>query len=332
MSSARFLAEVLKQQIRVRFASEAFAVAGSQFAKGSLLITRAANQSAGNNLEAIIRKAATMAEISYTPIASGFVEKGFDLGSESVRVMGAPRVAVLAGQQVSSLAMGEVWNFFDNQLQYPISIVLADDINLATLGKIDVLIMPDGNYNILNDRTGSEMLKNWVQAGGKIIALQDAVQQMAKGDWGFRLKPETEKTDDKKGEIKTDYSSIQKYGDRERSVLSNSSPGSIFRVELDNTHPLAFGYGMEYFTLKQDAIIYDFIKEGGWNVGIIRKNAYVSGFTGAKAKERLKDGLLFGVLEIGRGSVVLMADDPLFRNFWENGKLLFCNAVFMVGQ
>jgi len=25
-------------------------------------------------------------------------------------------------------------------------------------------------------------------------------------------------------------------------------------------------------------------------------------------------------------------DDPIFRSFWENGKLLFSNAVFMVGE
>ena len=35
---------------------------------------------------------------------------------------------------------------------------------------------------------------------------------------------------------------------------------------------------------------------------------------------------------IGRGSVIYMVDDPLFRSFWENGKLLFSNAVFIVGQ
>jgi hypothetical protein len=332
MNSARFLAEVLKQRIRVRFASETFSVGGKQFERGSLLITRAANQSAGNNLEAIIRKAATSAEISYTPVATGFVEKGFDLGSESVRVMSTPRVAVLAGEQVSSLAMGEVWNFFDNQLQYPLSIMLADDINLATLGKVDVLIMADGNYKMLDDRVSSDMLKNWVQAGGKIIAMENAVQQLAKGDWGFHKKSEEEKPEDKKAEPKVDYSLLEKYGDRERSELSNSSIGSIFRVELDNTHPLAYGYGSEYFTLKTDAGIYDFIRDNGWNVGIIRKNAYVSGFTGTKAKEKLKDGMLFGVLELGKGTVVLMADNPIFRNFWENGKLLFCNAVFMVGQ
>jgi len=38
------------------------------------------------------------------------------------------------------------------------------------------------------------------------------------------------------------------------------------------------------------------------------------------------------VQTLGRGTVVYMADDPVFRSFWENGKLLLGNAVFMVGQ
>jgi len=35
---------------------------------------------------------------------------------------------------------------------------------------------------------------------------------------------------------------------------------------------------------------------------------------------------------MGGGSVVYLSDNPLFRNFWENGKLLFTNAVFLAGQ
>jgi len=27
-----------------------------------------------------------------------------------------------------------------------------------------------------------------------------------------------------------------------------------------------------------------------------------------------------------------LADDPVFRAFWENGKLLLGNAIFLVGQ
>ena len=106
----------------------------------------------------------------------------------------------------------------------------------------------------------------------------------------------------------------------------------MFKVELDNTHPLAYGYATSYYTLKLDGNIYDFFKEGGWNVGVIKKNNEVAGFVGAKVKEKLKDALLFGVQQMGSGTVTYLADNVLFRNFWENGKLMFCNAVFFVGQ
>jgi hypothetical protein len=71
---------------------------------------------------------------------------------------------------------------------------------------------------------------------------------------------------------------------------------------------------------------------GSWNVGVLKKDSQVLGFVGAKLKNNLKDGLLFGVQSMGKGSICYLADNVLFRNFWENGKLLFCNAVFLVGQ
>jgi len=38
------------------------------------------------------------------------------------------------------------------------------------------------------------------------------------------------------------------------------------------------------------------------------------------------------VLEMGSGEIVFFADDPIFRSFWENGKLMLANAIFLVGQ
>ena len=74
------------------------------------------------------------------------------------------------------------------------------------------------------------------------------------------------------------------------------------------------------------------MKEGGWNVGVIKKDKPVAGFVGYQLKDKLKDALVFGVESFGRGSITYLADDVLFRSFWENGKLMFCNAVFLVGQ
>jgi hypothetical protein len=58
----------------------------------------------------------------------------------------------------------------------------------------------------------------------------------------------------------------------------------------------------------------------------------VSGFVGSAVKNKLNDELVFGVQDMGAGEIVYLADDLMFRSFWENGKLMFCNAVFMVGQ
>ena len=70
----------------------------------------------------------------------------------------------------------------------------------------------------------------------------------------------------------------------------------------------------------------------GWNVGVLKKDDPVSGFVGSKARDRIKDGTGIGVVNLGNGSVTFFADNPVFRAFWENGKLMLCNAVFLVGQ
>ena len=100
---------------------------------------------------------------------------------------------------------------------------------------------------------------------------------------------------------------------------------------MDSTHPLAFGYGPNYFSLKLSTGSYDYLDDG-WNVGVAKAGAHTSGFVGYKAKEKLSNTLTFGVQSMGRGSIVYMVDNPLFRAFWHNGKLLFGNAVFLVGN
>jgi hypothetical protein len=329
LNSARFLATLLRNGVKVRFAEQPFRVGANEFEKGSLIVTRAANFAQGKNLESLVYAAADSSLIPATAIPSGFVDKGFDLGSDRVRFIHPPKIALLSGSDVSATAMGEIWHFFDQQLNYPVTLINTEDFGRINPSDFNVLIVPDGYYSLFSTKETNDQLKDWVRRGGKIIALEGAVAQMSRSDWGFKIKGSG---DDKKEEPhKDDYTLLKKYENRERDYLVNSIPGSIFKVELDNSHPLAFGYGGSYYTLKQDDNIYEFLKDG-WNVGVIKKDNYISGFAGSKVREKLKDGTLFGVLDMGRGNVVFLADTPMFRSFWENGKLLFCNAVFMVGQ
>ena len=100
---------------------------------------------------------------------------------------------------------------------------------------------------------------------------------------------------------------------------------------MDDTHPIGYGSNGVYFDLKQDIVLYEPSNEA-WNVGAIKKDSYMAGFAGVKAKAAIQEGVVLGVKEIGQGKFIYMADDPIFRNFWETGKLVLANAVFFNGK
>lgn len=324
IKSVKFLSQLLKQGIKVRFSEKPFSYNQKQYDRGTLIVLQKANPA---NLQTTLNDLAAKNDVEVDGVSSGFMDKGPDFGSSDVRSIRIPKVALLTGEQTSSGSAGEVWHLFEQQLDYPLTLINAGDLSRTSLKNYNVLIVPDGSYRNLTDKNVTDKLKEFVNSGGTMIAMENAVQKLSSGDWGIKLKEDKE---DKKDD-KIDYSLLKKYENRDRDELNNSIPGAIYKVQLDETHPLAFGYSSTYYTLKQDPNVYEFLKEG-WNVGIIKKDSYVTGFAGSKVKSQLKDGLLFGVLPMGSGSVVLLAEDPLFRLFWENGKMLFSNAVFLLGQ
>jgi hypothetical protein len=267
-----------------------------------------------------------------TAVNGGFMDTGFDFGSDKVHLIKKVNVALLTGKGINPNAAGEVWHLFEQQMDYPITLINAEEVDGSALKNIDVLIMPDGNYRFLKDKDAAAEIKVWVQQGGRIIAIDGAASQIAKAEWGLKLKKDDD--EDKKDDKKDDrdvYNSLKRFENRERDGIANNIPGAIYKVELDNSHPLAFGYGNNYYSLKLGSDLYEFMKDG-WNVGVIKKENQVSGFVGSKTREKIKDGTAIGVMPMGNGSIVFFADDPIFRNFWENGKMMLANAVFLVGQ
>jgi hypothetical protein len=266
-------------------------------------------------------------QVVITPVESGMVDKGHDFGSSTIRPIKGRRIALLTGDQVSPGAAGEVWYYFEQELNYPVTLINSRNAASLNWNNYDLVILPDGNYPFLSDKTEAEGLRSWINGGGQLIALEGAVGQLAKLDWSI-LKLKKKDT----VEPKESYEVLRSYEDRERAAIPQSVPGSILRVELDHSHPLAFGLSEYYYTLKNSDVVYEFIKEGGWNVGVLKKVRQVGGFSGSKIQGRLQDGLLFGTQDIGQGTITYLTDDVLFRAFWEQGKQMFANAVFLVGQ
>jgi len=324
VADVKFLAELLSKNIKVRYSEIPFESGGNRFNAGSLIIARNGNSSLNGGFEKVVTEIASKAGIALQPISSAFVDKGADLGSDKVRYIRKPKVVVVSGEAASSLAFGEIWHFFEQQINYPVSVVRSQDLSRIDWSGIDVLILPNGNYTDL----GNDKMMQWIRSGGKLIAMDASVSQLV-GVKGFDIKNKEEaKKDDKDIDP---YKMLKSYENRERESIQSNIPGAIYRVHLDNTHPLAFGFPDFYYTLKLDDMVYQYMSDG-WNVGVIKKDNYVTGFVGSQIRKKLTDGLIFGVQDIGNGSVVYLADDPLFRSFWENGKLLFSNAVFMVGH
>ncbi len=325
VQSVKLVSQLLQKGIKLRYSEEPFQAAGQQFERGSVIVLKTSNRYYAG-LWDTVRQVANRAAVQLTPVTSGWVEKGYDFGSSRVRPLGDKKVALLTGEGVSPYASGEIWHFFDQQLNHPLTLINVADLNRVDWKSFDVLIMPDGNYRFLSDKAAVESFKNWIQGGGNVVALEGAVAQLARQDWTINAKKEDS------NDLKNPYEYLRRYENRERDYIPGTTPGSIYKVALDNSHPLAFGYPDHYYTLKMDDRIYDFIKEGGWNVGVLKKGRQVAGFVGSKLADRLQDGMLFGVQEIGSGNITYLTDDVLFRNFWENGKLMLCNAVFLVGQ
>ena len=324
VNDVKLLAALLKNGIKVRYSEVPFQAGGKKYARGTLLITRAGNDRGDFDQQVVQIAAACHHEL--VPLTSGFVENGEDLGSVFVRYIRPPRVMLIAGEGVSAEAMGEVWHFFEQQIGYPVTLVKYKDLPRVKIDDFDVAIFPDGDYQDFP----SDRLQGWISNGGKLIAMENAVAQLVDRH-GFDIKKKDEKKDDK-ADDKNKPATISVYGERDKDALRTSVPGAIYRIDLDNTHPLGYGLGKDYYTLKLSDDIYDFLGTDDWNVGTVKKDNYLAGFVGQKSKDKIKDGMLVGVQPMGRGSVVYLVDDPIFRAFWENGKLLFGNAVFMVGQ
>ena len=328
LQDLQFLSDLLNQKINIRYSEKTFTADGQQYAPGTLIITRTGNERMGDQFDVVIKTAAEKAGVQITPTRTGFVTSGSDFGSGSVRYLKKPKVAVLAGAGISSTGFGEIWHFFEQQIHYPVTVLDAPSLSRVAWSDVDVLIMPGGYYvDILPDRT-LNLVRDWVRGGGKLIAMESATNFLAgKKDFALTLKKNTDSADVKKDP----YKLLKSYGESERSAITQLVQGSVYRVTLDNTHPLAYGYGNTYYALIQDVINYQFMTNG-WNVGVLKKDIYTSGFVGAQARKKLQDTLVLGHQQLGHGDIVYMADNPLFRAFWHNGKLLFGNAVFMVGQ
>lgn len=331
MTSVATVSQLSVSKVQMRVLSKDVEVDGQKFGAGSALITKADNKKLGDKLLQYINEAYQEYGTSIHPLATGFATSGPDLGSNRNPLMKRPKVLAIGGEGTNVNAFGQIKWYFDRVIDYPLSVVDINRLGRTDLNRYNTIILPDGWYRIPSGVLSK--LSTWVSQGGKLIAIGSANRNLMDQD-GFGLKKyatDSEKSAEKSKNKAADLAArYNHYSEQERLAISNYVPGAIFELDVDSSHPLGYGLGDTYFSLRTSSTTLP-VLVGAENVIIHPKEPKgVIGFAGNKIRERLNDSAAFLVESKGRGNVIYMADNPLFRGFWYNGLFLFSNALFLV--
>jgi hypothetical protein len=322
MAHAKFLSQLLQHGIEVKAATKSFEIENETHPAGSLVITRTNNQQ--KNLDSLLIAIADTHQLKLITTSTSFSNSGTDFGSPDIKKVHPQRIAVLRGEGISTLSYGAIWYFFEQELKYPIISIPTENFSKIDLSNYDVLILPNGRYSSVLNEKNLETLSAWVKKGGKTIAMGGALSSFIdQQEFGLE-----------KFQTKEDSSTVDftPYAQRKLEQTKNNITGAIFKIKVDDTHPLAFGYSDQYYTLKTSAVAYPYLKKG-YNVAYLDNTSErVSGFVGEKAAKEVQNSLVFGEFPLGKGSMIYMVDEVTFRSFWENGKLFLANALFMVNN
>jgi hypothetical protein len=321
----KFIAALLKRNIKIRYSIKPFTINVTTFNRGSLIITRGDNKHLEISFDKIVTEEANRCMVRLTSSATGLVDSGKDFGSGYSPLMKKNSVALLCGEGTSSGSVGELWYFFERELEYPVTLINTSNAEEVDFSDYDVLLLTSGAYSNLKDT-----IVDYVKQGGRVIAFENAISVFASEKTTSLFKSiETRNAEQKAAEKKEksdDPSLLKKFENERRYTLSERSAGSIYKVNLDSTNPYVFGLGNEWFILKRNSG-YPFLSAGS-NIGYIFDKDPVSGFAGYKFKEKIKNTLVIGSEKIGAGEVIYITDNPYFRAFWKSGRVLLGNVVF----
>jgi Zinc carboxypeptidase len=288
---------------------------------GTVFVLRGENRHLGADFDKAVIKILTQEKAAYTTIESGYSVKGPDLGSDWMQPVRDPKVAVAFGPEVDHNAYGAVWFYLEKELHQPFRAVAAADLGTADLSSFNTLILTDQDNGYEIDSAAAAHIKAWVQGGGRLVLLGSAIRPFV-GQDGFDIK--VKKAEDPKSD-ETHFHHPH-FCDAYRNSQSTNVPGSVLIAKMDSSHPIISGIN-RYATLKTSARTYQFsadLEQPLW----LDAEPIMYGFVGSKVKGSLGETPVLTIQSMGSGQVVHMTDNPLFRCFWYQGKVLMNNVLY----
>jgi hypothetical protein len=273
--------------------------------------------------------------------STGLTEKGIDLGSNYVRPLLKPSIAVVTGDPVDPNDYGELWYMFDQEYGIPFTALSARTIGNVRLDKYSVIVLPNArNYGDVLDSADVGKLKNWVREGGILVGIEGGAQFMTRKRSGLTPamletdKKEEEKSKEEKERQKAleEQAKRQSLFEKEQSDRRQRIPGTIFKALIDTTHPIGFGYGRETFVFKGNNPTFQLSEAGHTVARFSTDTTSASGYAPLDRTKRIADSGFILDFRVGSGRVVMFAENITFRMFWKGHQRLLMNAFFFLPQ
>jgi len=319
------LVDFLAEGGRAYAQPDTFRLAGTLYPQGTLFLPRGRNDELGKK----VRDAGLAPHL--VPVATGLTETGLDLGTGSAGFVTLPKVGVVAGEGVSSTSYGAHWFFLEQTLGLPFHAINLSSLGNVDLTDFDVLVFPEGRgmQRVLGER-GSTALEEWVRAGGTLVAVGSSAEAMGRDLGELKLRSAEEDELEKDEEL---AKALRTREERKDDRWAQAVPGTILKASLDGGHPLAAGGSAdglvdEMFVLSRGRAFEP--SDGFESVVFFPQDLQkISGVISDENLDRLGQSTWLAQVGVGRGSLILFVEDPLFRMFWYSGFQLYANALLM---
>jgi hypothetical protein len=295
----------------------------TDFGAGAIVIPVAGQKLPADSLVSLLVRVGQQTGVTFTSVATGFNAKGIDLGSNNIKSLRKPEVALVVGPGVNPSEAGEVWFLLNDHLNLPVTKIDLSNLGRADWSRYNTVVLVGGQYNGI-DKSVVGRLKGWVENGGTLITTKTASEWAIKQGLTRENLLAVSKPDTTKG---TDRSDFGRVAEQEGA---QAVAGSIYTADLDITHPIGFGLtDRRIFVFRNGTT---FLKSGSSRYNTVVRygaNPLVSGYVSKGNLKKISNSAAIVVSPEGQGRVVLFADDPNFRSYWHGTSRLFVNALLL---
>jgi len=305
-----------------------------EFDRGSIFIPASTRESLTQSIDGstLLETAKTVAArdgVQVYPLQSGNAAAGQgDLGARSsVHTVREPKILLTFDDGRTRYAAGQLWHLLDHKMHIPVTLRRQRDLARIDLSVYTHILMPGGARK--PDAALTQSLRRWITGGGTLVATKDAAVWaqatfLTKADKSEK----TAKADGTNGTQKS-TTARQNYAAKTLNDAEHLIGGAVFESDLDISHPLAFGFAdRRIATMKAGSTPLKGSDDPYAVVAAYGATPLLSGYASDRRLSELKETPSLIGERMGRGGLILFADDPAFRATFLGADRLVLNAIF----